>query len=80
MPDGPTWEVQGDGIHETTELIPGGIGIRTMTVVPYTITSGPAAGTGGQVLVPAGQLTPKAVADLINAKVGIWHGVAGLTS
>ena len=69
----------GDQITQTTTLKPGGGGIIDVYNVPYTITSGPAAGHSGSVTIAASQFNPVTVREAIDAQVGAVHDVASFT-
>lgn len=78
MPEEPTWQVEGAGIREETELSPHGTGLQVVHVVPYVITSGHARGHHGVVRVLPTDFTPAKVEAAIAAAVANTHGIAGL--
>lgn len=76
--DGVEWHILPMSQRLQTELTGVGTGFQSVWEVNYQIDSGPAAGTRGQVRVPAAQYTPEVVSAAIAEQVKKVHGVASL--
>jgi hypothetical protein len=76
--ESPEWEVNANGIHEDTTLQEGGTGIQTVHKVPYTILSGPAAGTRHEVVVAPAMFHVEGVRQAIMEHSARIHGIANL--
>lgn len=76
--NGIKWHIVEGGQRLTTQLTPAGTGFTDVWEVTYIIDSGPGAGTGGQVRVPAAQYNAETVKAAINAQVTHLHNVASL--
>jgi hypothetical protein len=74
----PAWEVHSTGIHEDTTLQDGGTGIQTVHRIPYTIKSGPAAGTRHEVVVPPVMFHPEGVRQAVMEHAANIHAIASL--
>lgn len=64
---------------EDQEINPQGTRFIKVWRVPFEITSGPAKGTYGTVVVPDSQHTADVVSKMITAKVAVLTAVAALT-
>lgn len=73
-----TYSVDAAGIRQSTQLSPTGTGFVDTWIVPYTITSGPAAGVMGTVVIPAQQYNADYVAATIQAAVDAHTAVASI--
>jgi len=76
--NGVKWHVVQGGQRLTTQISGSGTGFQDVWEVTYQIDSGPAAGTEGQVRVPASQYNAETVKATINALVGHQHSIASL--
>lgn len=72
------WHVVPGGQRLTTQLTQAGTGFMDVWEVTYMIDDGPAAGSTGQVRVPATQYNAEVVKAAINAQVQHLHNVASL--
>ena len=73
-----TWAIDTAGIRQSTQLSNTSTGFVDVWIVPYQITSGPAAGVTGTVMVPAGLYGPDAVRTAVQAAVDAHAAVASL--
>jgi hypothetical protein len=64
--------------RQTEQLNPSGSGFETVVEVTYSVTSGPARGTSGKVVVPQSQYNAATVQEMIQAAVDAHHEVAAL--
>jgi hypothetical protein len=72
------YEVIGSGMTIEPRLNEAGTGIEDVHVVPYKITSGPAAGVKRTVKVPHSMYSTAAVKSAIETDVDTTHDVASL--
>lgn len=75
---GVRWHVVPGGQRLTTVLTNAGTGFTDVWEVTYEVDSGPAAGTTGQVRVPAAQYNAETVKAAIAAQVSHQHNIASL--
>ena len=75
---GIKWHVIPGGQRLTTQINQTGTGFSDVWEVTYMIDSGPAAGTQGQVNIPASQYNAETVKATINALVSHQHNIASL--
>lgn len=73
-----TYSVDAAGIRQSTQLSATGTGFVDTWVVPYTITTGPARGVTGTVVIPAAMYNADNVAATIQAAVDAHTAVASI--
>ncbi len=76
--NGVKWHIVPGGQRLTTQLSSAGTGFTDIWEVTYQIDSGPAAGTQGQVNIPASQYNAETVKATINSQVTHQHNIASL--
>jgi hypothetical protein len=71
-----TWSVS--NIRQETQLSEDGPGFRPVFKVSYRVNSGPAQGTQGHVIIPAGEYREETVKNAIDAMVANHHRISNL--
>lgn len=78
MADDQLFTIDPAQVREEPVLLPGNQGLAQVHVVPFTVTSGPAAGHSAEVRVPFEQFTADEVDRLIRARITTMELIAGL--
>lgn len=73
------YRVHGKHLQKEPQLNEAGTGIEDVHVIPYTITTGPAAGNRRTVKVPHSEFTVDNVKAAIESDVDTAHDVASLS-